>query len=70
MRTLKAAITEVAQLPGWVCQYDAKDEMVKVRKPLFAGEAGAKTALTPTPAAATPTNTAVTPTDSAVTATA
>lgn len=70
MRTLKAAITEVAQLPGWVCQYDTKDEMVKVRKPLFAGEAGAKTALTPTPAAATPTNTAVTPTDSAVTATA
>ena len=70
MRTLKAAITEVAQLPGWVCQYDAKEEMLKVRKPLFAGEAGAKTALTPTPAAATPTNIAVTPTNAAVTATA
>ena len=69
VRTLKAAITEVGALPGWVCQYDANAEIVKVRKPLFAGEAGAKTALTPTPAAATPTNTAVTPTDSAVTAT-
>ncbi len=70
MRTLKAAITEVGALPGWVCQYDANAEIVKVRKPLFAGEAGAKIALTPTPAAATPTNTAATPTDCAVTPTA
>ena len=42
MRTLKAAITEVGALPGWMCQYDAKDKIVKVRKPIFAGEAGAK----------------------------
>ncbi len=70
MRTLKAAITEVGALPGWVCQHDTKPEIVKVRKPIFAGEAGAKTAVTPTAAAVTPTNTAVTPTITAVTPTA
>ena len=62
MRTLKAAITEVAALPGWVCQFDANADIVKVRKPIFAGEAGTQTALTRTPAAVAPTKAAVTPT--------
>ena len=69
-RTLKRAVAEVAALPGWVCQFDANADMLKVRKPIFAGEADAKNAVTPTRAAVAPTNTAVTPTDTAVTATA
>ena len=70
VRTLKRAVAEVAALPGWVCQFDANADMLKVRKPVFAGEADAKNAATPTQAAVAPTNTAVTPTDTAVTATA
>ena len=70
VRTLKRAVAEVAALPGWACQFDANADMLKVRKPVFAGEADAKNAATPTQAAVAPTNTAVTPTDIAVTATA
>ena len=70
MRTLKLAVAEVAALPGWVCQFEPSADMLKVRKPIFAGEAAAKNALTPTPAAATPPQAAVTPTHAAVTPTA
>ena len=55
-------MAEVAALPGWVCQFEPGADMLKVRKPIFAGEAAAKNAVTPAPAAVAPTNTAVTAT--------
>lgn len=67
VRTLKLAVAEVAALPGWVCQLDASTDMVRVRKPIFAGEADAKIVVTPTPAAAAPANTAATPAKCAAT---
>jgi hypothetical protein len=70
LRTLKLAVAEVATLPGWVCQFEPSADMLKVRKPIFAGETEAKNAVTATPAAATPPRVAVTPADTAVTATA
>lgn len=69
-RTLKTAVAEVAALPGWVCQFEPDSDILKVRKPIFAGETAAKNAVTATPAAATPPQSAVTPTHAAVTPTA
>lgn len=39
VRTLKAAINQVAGLQGWVCKFASEKRMVIVRKPLFIGTA-------------------------------
>lgn len=62
LRTLKAAIKSVAQLPGWYCEIDSQTGLVRLRKPIFVG--------TPTEAVATPTKCANATTECAATPTA
>ncbi len=76
MRTLRKAIQEVGQLPGWSCVISEDGRHLLVRKPLFAGttaqadkSAPTSAAVSPTKPAATHTETAETPTQLAVTPT-
>jgi hypothetical protein len=53
--TLRAAIQEIARLPGWICFVDADKKRLMVRKPIFAGTKAVTAATLTTPAATTST---------------
>lgn len=70
VRTLKAAINQVAGLQGWVCKFASDKRMVIVRKPLFVGTAAqvnegsvvAESVATPTSTVVLPTQVVISPT--------